>query len=69
VLGTLLAHRWRWGVSRSGQWILGLALAGCAVALLISPDTSYPDAIMLQRGLALICLMPVFLLVFDRSRL
>ncbi|MDP2155357.1 MAG: phosphatase PAP2 family protein, partial [Sulfuricella sp.] len=50
VLGTLLAQHWRWGVSRSGKWVLGLALAACALALLISPDTSYPEAIMLQRG-------------------
>lgn len=69
VLGTLLAQRWRWGVSRSGKWIVGLALATGALALLISPDTSYPEAIMLQRGLALVCLLPVFLLVFGRSRL
>ncbi len=69
VLGTLLAQHWRWGVSRSGKWIVGLALAACALALLISPDTSYPEAIMLQRGLALVCLLPVFLLVFGRSRL
>lgn len=69
VLGTLLAQHWRWGVNRSGKWILGLALAACALALLISPDTSYPDAVMLQRGLALACLLPVFLLVFGRSRL
>jgi len=67
VLGTLLAQRWRWGISRFGKWILGLALAACALALLISPDTSYPDAIMLQRGLALVCLLPVFLLAFKRK--
>ncbi|MBU1690438.1 MAG: phosphatase PAP2 family protein [Gammaproteobacteria bacterium] len=69
MLGTLLAQHWRWGVSRSGKWILGLALAACPLALLISPDTSYPDAIILQRGLALVCLLPVFLLAFGRSRL
>lgn len=67
VFGTLLAQRWRWGVSRSGKWILGLALAGCAIALLISPDTSYPDAITLQRGLALVCLLPLVLLAFTRK--
>lgn len=69
VLGTLLAQHWRWGVSRSGKWILGLALAACALTLLVSPDTSYPEAIMLQQGLALVCLLPVFLLAFGRSRL
>ncbi len=69
VLGTLLAQHWHWGVSRSGKWILGLALAACALALLISPDTSHPDAIMLQRALALACLLPVILLAFGRSRL
>lgn len=69
VFGTLLAQRWRWGTSRSGKWILGLALAACALALLISPDTSYPDSILLQRGLALACLLPVFLLAFSRARL
>lgn len=68
VFGTLLAQRWRWGVSRSGKWILGLALTACALALLASPDASYPDAIMLQRGLALACLIPVALLAFNRSR-
>lgn len=69
VLGTLLAQRWRWGVSRTGKWILGLALAAGALALLISPDASYPDAIMLQRGLALICLLPALQLAFSRARL
>lgn len=59
MLGILLAQHWRWGTSRSGKWILGLALAGCALALLISPDTSYPDSIVLQRVLALVCLVPV----------
>lgn len=67
VLGTLLAQHWHWGVSRSGKWILGLALTACALALLISPDTSYPDAIMLQRGLALVCLLPVMQLAFTRK--
>jgi membrane-associated phospholipid phosphatase len=60
VLGTLLAQHWRWGVSRSGKWILGLALTACALTLLISPDTNYPDAITLQRVLALVCLLPAF---------
>jgi membrane-associated phospholipid phosphatase len=69
VLGTLLAQRWRWGVSRTGKWILGLALAACALALLISPDASYPDAILLQRGLALVCLLPALQLAFSRARL
>lgn len=67
VLGTQLAQRWRWGTSRSGKWVLGLLLTGCALALLISPDTSYPDAIMLQRGLALVCLAPVMQLAFTRK--
>ena len=67
VLGTLLAQHWRWGVSRSGKWILGLALTACALTLLISPDTSYPDAIMLQRGLALICLLPALQLAVTRK--
>ncbi len=59
VSGTLLAQRWRWGLSRAGRWLLGLALAACALALLISPDTGYPEAVTLQRGLALVCLLPV----------
>jgi len=67
VLGTLLTQHWRWGTSRSGKWILGLALAGCAITLLISPDTSYPDAIMLQRGLALVCLLPALQLAFTQK--
>ncbi len=67
VFGTLLAQRWRWGVSRSGKWILGLALAACTLALLISPDASYPDTIMFQRLLALICLLPAIQLAFTRK--
>lgn len=67
VLGTLLAQHWYWGVSRSGKRVLGLALATCALALLISPDTSYPEAIMLQRGLALVCLLPLMRLAFTRK--
>lgn len=67
VLGTLLAQRWHWGISRSGKWVLGLALTACALTLLISPDTSYPDAIMLQRGLALVCLLPALQLAFTRK--
>jgi len=67
VFGTLLAQHWRWGISRPGKWILGLALAACALALLISPDIHYPDAIMLQRALALICLLPVLLPAFTRK--
>ncbi|MHB1590904.1 MAG: phosphatase PAP2 family protein [Sulfuricella sp.] len=64
VFGTLLAQRWRWGLSRAGRWLLGLALAACALALLISPDTSYPESVTLQRGLALVCLLPVLQLAF-----
>lgn len=67
VLGTFLAQRWRWGVSPTGKWILGLALAGCALALLVSPDTSHPAAIMLQRGMALACLLPVMQLAVARK--
>jgi membrane-associated phospholipid phosphatase len=67
VLGTLLAQRWHWGVSSSGKWIVGLALAACALALLIWPDTSYPNAILLQRGLALVCLLPVMQLTFTQK--
>ena len=67
VLGTLLAQHWHWGVSRSGKWILGLVLAACALALLISTDTSYPEAIVLQRGLALVCLLPLVRLAFTRK--
>lgn len=67
MLGTLLAQHWRWGVSPAGKWILGLALAACALALLISPDTSHPAAIMLQRGMALFCLVPMMQLAVTRK--
>ncbi|MHB9101892.1 MAG: phosphatase PAP2 family protein [Sulfuricella sp.] len=67
VFGTLLAQHWRWGISRSGKWILGLVLAACALALLISPDASYPEAVTLQRGLALVCLLPALQLAFTRK--
>ncbi|MDP2879308.1 MAG: phosphatase PAP2 family protein [Sulfuricella sp.] len=67
VLGTLLAQRWHWGISRSGKWILVLALAACALTLLVSPDTSHPDAVILQRGLALVCLLPALQLAVARK--
>lgn len=63
VSGTWLAQRWQWGVNRTGKWIIGLILISCAIALLISPDTSYPDAVILQQGLALLCLLPTLQIV------
>lgn len=59
VSGTWLAQRWQWGVGKSGKWILGLIMAGCALGLLFSPDTNYPEAVMLQQGLAILSLLPV----------
>lgn len=59
MMGSLLSQYWHWGLSRSGQLVLGVAFGACALGLFIFPDTDYPDAITLQKALALVCLLPV----------
>lgn len=69
VFGTLFAQHWQWGTNRTGKWIIGLALIVCAVTLLISPDTNYPDAVILQQGLAILCLLPALQIIVTRIRI
>jgi membrane-associated phospholipid phosphatase len=56
VLGLKLGARASFGLRPAAQWIIALAFAGCAVALLAGYDTGYPQAIWFQRAIAIFCL-------------
>ena len=51
VAGLWLAGRTRFGLRSAVQWIIALAFAGCAVALLAGYHTQYPQALWFQRAL------------------
>jgi membrane-associated phospholipid phosphatase len=68
ALALRLAPRFAFGLEPRTQWIMGALLAGCAVALLAGHRTGYPQAIWLQRGLAVVCLAAAaFALIRDRA--
>jgi membrane-associated phospholipid phosphatase len=56
AVGLAIAKRLAFGLKPVVQWTLALLLAGCAVALLAGHHTGYPQALWLQRALALVCL-------------
>jgi len=56
VLGLRLAEKIPAGARPRAQWIITFALTGCAVALLFSSVTDYPQAIWFQRAIGAICL-------------
>jgi membrane-associated phospholipid phosphatase len=57
AFGLALARRTlRFGTTPLVQWIMGLLLTGCAVALVIGHRTGYPAAMPFQRILGLVCL-------------
>jgi membrane-associated phospholipid phosphatase len=45
------------GTRESVQWVVGLLLAGCAVALVLGHDSGYPQAMAFQRLIGLACLV------------
>jgi hypothetical protein len=47
------------------QWIIALAFAGCAVALLVGYDTGYPQAVWLERLIGVLVLL-AFVLTFAK---
>jgi len=56
ALGLKIASRLTFGLRPLAQWCIALAFAGCAVALLAGYDTGYPQALWLQRAIAVVCL-------------
>ncbi len=55
-LGLMVAGKIPAGSRPRAQWIITLALAGCAVALLVSSVTDYPQALWFQRAIGMISL-------------
>jgi hypothetical protein len=56
ALGLAIAKRLGFGLKPVVQWVIALLLAGCALGLLAGHRTGYPQALWLQRALALVCL-------------
>ena len=65
--GITLAARLPFGLRAPAQWIMALAFAGCAVALLVRYDTGYPEGLWLQRALGALALF-AFALTFVTGR-
>ena len=63
AVGIKLAERMPFGLRPAVQWIIALAFAGCAVALLAGYDTGYPQALWFQRALGATALV-AFALTF-----
>jgi membrane-associated phospholipid phosphatase len=66
TLGLVLARRFPIGLSPWLQGLMALAMAGCAVALLAGYDTGYPQAVALQRAIAIACLLAAVLALVRR---
>ena len=63
LLGMELAARLPFGLRPPVQWVITLALAGCAVALLAGYRTDYPQTLWFQRALgasSLLCFALTF---------
>ena len=56
ALGLKAAPHMPFGLRPAAQWVIALALAGCAVALLIGYPTDYPQALWFQRAIGAACL-------------
>jgi membrane-associated phospholipid phosphatase len=56
ALGLAVARRLGFGLKPAVQWVIALLLGGCAMALLAGHRTGYPQALWLQRAVALVCL-------------
>lgn len=68
AVGLKLAARMSFGMHPVTQWIITVALAGCALALLFTHDTRYPQAIGLQRVIAIVCLAALAQTFMRRTR-
>jgi membrane-associated phospholipid phosphatase len=67
VLGLKASAQMPSGLRPTAQWVISVALAGCAVALLTSYSTDYPQALWLQRTIGAACLA-VFAATFIPGR-
>jgi membrane-associated phospholipid phosphatase len=56
ALGLKAAVQMPFGLRPASQWVIALALAGCAVALLMGYPTDYPQALWFQRAIGAACL-------------
>jgi len=67
AVGISLAARIPFGLLPVVQWIITLAFAGCAVALLVGYNTGYPQALWLQRAIGALVLIAFALTFATRS--
>jgi membrane-associated phospholipid phosphatase len=56
ALGLRVAAQMPFGLRPAAQWVIAMALAGCAVALLMGYPTDYPQALWFQRAIGAACL-------------
>jgi membrane-associated phospholipid phosphatase len=57
------------GLRPSVQWVLGVSLAGCALALIFGFDTGYPQAEAFQRIVGTVCLIAAGVTLWRDARL
>jgi membrane-associated phospholipid phosphatase len=57
ALGLRAAAEMPFGLRPTAQWVIAMALAGCAVALLMGYPADYPQALWLQRAIGAACLV------------
>jgi membrane-associated phospholipid phosphatase len=67
AVGINIAARLPFGLQPAVQWVLTLAFAGCALALLAGYDTGYREAIWFQRAIGALALL-AFALTFITPR-
>jgi membrane-associated phospholipid phosphatase len=67
ALGLKAAPHMPFGLRPTTQWVIAMALAGCALALLMGYPTDYPQALWFQRAIGAACLM-VFAATFVPRR-
>ena len=56
ALGLRAAAQMPLGLRPAAQWVIAMALAGCAVALLMGYPIDYPQALWFQRAIGAACL-------------
>jgi membrane-associated phospholipid phosphatase len=56
VLGFGVAARLPFGLRPGAQWVIAVAFAGCAVALIAGYPSDYPQALWFQRAVGVVCL-------------
>ena len=67
ALGLRAAAQMPFGLRPTAQWVITMALAGCALALLMGYPTDYPQALWFQRAIGAVSLA-AFAATFLRRR-